>query len=132
MLCRIYNKKGAIERRQQQQQQQGSVISRNMPKPEDDDDDQKPPILKAVPEATPVVYDDFMYLDASDSMPRLHTDSSGSEHVLSPEVESAPKLAEWERDFPFGFGLIGSGFQEGNYQMEAMQEVFAPYMSTPF
>ncbi|KAG6388656.1 hypothetical protein SASPL_150088 [Salvia splendens] len=129
VLCRIYNKKGAIERRQQQQ---GSVISRNTAEPEEDDD-RKPAIL----EAAPVVYDDFMYLDASDSMPRLHTDSSGSEHVLSPEVESAPKLAEWEREFPFGFmsgggGLIGSAFQEGNYQMETMQEVFAPYMSKPF
>ncbi|KAG6390410.1 hypothetical protein SASPL_148144 [Salvia splendens] len=135
VLCRIYNKKGTIERRQQQQQQ-GNVISRNMTEPEEDDD-QKPAILKAMPEAAAVVYDDFMYLDASDSMPRLHTDSSGSEHVLSPEVESAPKLAEWERDFPFGFmggvsGMIGSAFQEGNYQMEAMQEVFAPYMSKPF
>ncbi|KAL1533603.1 No apical meristem (NAM) protein [Salvia divinorum] len=129
VLCRIYNKKGTIERRQQQ----GSVISRNMTEP--DEDDKKPVILKAVPEASPVVYDDFMYLDASDSMPRLHTDSSCSEHVLSPEVESAPKLAEWERssalDFPFGF-IGGPQFEDGNYQMEVMQEVFAPYMSKPF
>lgn len=139
MLCRIYNKKGTIERRQQQ----ASVGSRSaaMASAVTEEEDTKPVILTPVPESSPMVYDDFMYLDASDSMPRLHTDSSCSEHVLSPEVESAPKLADWERsalEFPFGYmdgvgggGLMGAQFQ-GNYQMESMQEVFAPFMSKPF
>ncbi|XP_057795722.1 NAC domain-containing protein 2-like [Salvia miltiorrhiza] len=137
VLCRIYNKKGTIERRQQQQQQ-ASVSSRNMTSAVTTEEDTKPVILTSVPESSAMVYDDFMYLDASDSMPRLHTDSSCSEHVLSPEVESAPKLAEWERsalDFPFGYmdgGGAGGALFQGNYQMESMQEVFAPYMSKPF
>ncbi|XP_047953423.1 NAC domain-containing protein 2-like [Salvia hispanica] len=133
VLCRIYNKKGTIERRQQQ----ASVGSREMASVVTSEEDTKQGILKSVPESSPVVYDDFMYLDPSDSMPRLHTDSSCSEHVLSPEVESAPKLSEWERttlDFPFGFmdsALIGSQFH-GNYPMESVHDLFAPYMSKPF
>lgn len=143
VLCRIYNKKGTIER-----QQQTSVSSRIMTSAVTSEEETKPNILTSVPETAPMVYDDFMYLDASDSIPRLHTDSSCSEHVLSPEVESAPKLSEWEKsalDFPFSYmgaahdgagvgagALMGSQFQE-NYQMEPlMQEVFAPYMSKPF
>lgn len=136
MLCRIYNKKGTIERRQQ------PPPSRNMTSAVTEEEDTKPVILTPpVQEPPPMVYDDFMYLDASDSIPRLHTDSSCSEHVLSPEVESAPKLSDWEKsalDFPFSYmdgagagSLLGSQFQ-GNYSMESMQEVFAPYMSKPF
>ncbi|KAI3464535.1 hypothetical protein Pfo_021198 [Paulownia fortunei] len=138
VLCRIYNKKGTIERQQQQQQ---NVSSRNMTSAVTSEEDTKPVILTSVPEASPMVYDDFVYLDPSDSIPRLHTDSSCSEHVLSPEVESAPKLTEWEKstlEFPFHYidaadgagALMGSQFQ-GNYQMEPMHDVFA-YMTKPF
>lgn len=40
-------------------------------------------------------------------MPRLHADSSCSEQVLSPEfpageVQSQPKISEWERSFASG------------------------------
>lgn len=132
VLCRIYNKKGTIEKKQQQQSVMSAVTS---------DEDTKPVILTSVPEVSPMVYEDFVYLDASDSIPRLHTDSSCSEHVLSPEVESAPKLSEWEKsaaiEFPFsymdaggGASFLGSQFQ-GNYQMEPMQDLFG-YVSKPF
>lgn len=131
MLCRIYNKKGTIEKQHQQQSVTSAVTS---------DEDTKPVILTSVPEVSPMVYDDFVYLDTSDSIPRLHTDSSCSEHVLSPEVESAPKLSEWEKsavEFPFsyldagdGASFMGSQFQ-GNYQMEPMHDLFA-YVSKPF
>lgn len=105
------------------------------------EEDTKPVILSSVPEATPMVYDDFVYLDASESMPRLHTaDSSCSDHVLSPEVESAapPKMTDWEKsalDFPFGYldggaSLIGSQFQ-ANYPMESMPDMLE-YISKPF
>lgn len=112
------------------------------------DEDTKPVILASVPEASAMVYDDFMYLDAADSIPLLHTDSSCSEHVLSPEVESAPKLTEWERSsalgFPFNYvdtvdgggGGCGGGYMmgsqfQGSYQMDQMQEV-AAYITKPF
>ncbi|GFP89829.1 NAC domain-containing protein 2 [Phtheirospermum japonicum] len=138
VLCRIYNKKGAIER--QLQQQEPIVSSHEMTSAVTSEEDTKPVILTPVPESLPMVYEDFMFLDPSDSIPRIHTDSSCSEHVLSPEVESAPKLSEWDRstlDFPFDYiggagagSLIGSQLQ-GNYQMEPMSEVFA-YMTKPF
>ncbi|PIN17051.1 hypothetical protein CDL12_10283 [Handroanthus impetiginosus] len=140
VLCRIYNKKGTIERQPQ------NVSNKKMTSAVTTEEDIKPVILTSVPEGSPMVYEDFMYLDASDSMPRLHTDSSCSEHVLSPEVESAPKLAEWEKsalDFPFSYmdatasasaaaggALMGSQFQ-GNYPMEPLQDVFA-YITKPF
>ncbi|XP_051124091.1 NAC domain-containing protein 2-like [Andrographis paniculata] len=127
VLCRIYNKKGAIERQPAPPKMTSAVTS---------EEDMKPAILKAVPEASPMVYDDFMYLDPSDSMPRLHTDSSCSEHVLSPEVESAPKLADWEKsalEFPFSSyldscSLIGGSQFPANYPMEDVME----YLSKPF
>ncbi|KAL3641246.1 No apical meristem (NAM) protein [Castilleja foliolosa] len=140
VLCRIYNKKGTIER--QMQRQESNVSSHEMTSAVTSEEDTKPVILTPVPESLPMVYEDFMFLDPSDSIPRIHTDSSCSEHVLSPEVESAPKLSEWERstlDFPFDYiggagsgagSLMGSQFQ-GNYQMEPMSEVFA-YMTKPF
>ncbi|KAL0314336.1 UNVERIFIED_CONTAM: NAC domain-containing protein 48 [Sesamum angustifolium] len=135
VLCRIYNKKGTIER------QQENVSSRNMASAVTSEEDIKPVVLTSLPEAPPLAYEDFVYLDPTDSIPRLHTDSSCSEHVLSPEVESAPKLAEWEKsaiEFPFsymdagngGCTLMSSQFQ-GNYQMDPMNDVFA-YITKPF
>ncbi|KAL2241854.1 UNVERIFIED_CONTAM: NAC domain-containing protein 48 [Sesamum indicum] len=131
VLCRIYNKKGTVERRP-------DVISRKMTASATSDEGTKPVgLLKSVPELSPVVYEDFMYLEASDSAPRLPTDSTCSEHVLSPEVESAAKkIVEWEGaaafDFPFRYiygssgagALMASQFQE-SYQMEPMAELFA-------
>ncbi|KAL8059627.1 hypothetical protein ABFX02_03G099200 [Erythranthe guttata] len=141
VLCRIYNKKGAIERQQQQQQH---VSSGRVTSAVTSDGDTKPVILTSVPEASPMVYEDFLYLDAADSIPLLHTDSSCSEHVLSPEVESVPRLTEWEKsalEFPFNYMdamdgaaaaalLMGSQFQ-GNYQMDTMHDV-AAYITKPF
>ncbi|KAG8378244.1 hypothetical protein BUALT_Bualt08G0117500 [Buddleja alternifolia] len=134
VLCRIYNKKGSIEKQHHQ-----PISNRQMTSAVTSDEDTKPVILTSVPESSPMVYEDFMYLDASDSIPRLHTDSSCSEHVLSPEVESAaPKLTDWERS-ALTFNYIdandggGGGFIGGSqyYQMEPMPDVFA-YMTKPF
>ncbi|KAL6492898.1 No apical meristem (NAM) protein [Orobanche gracilis] len=129
VLCRIYNKKGTIERQQGQ-----NLASQDRRSGVTSEEGTMPVVVTSVPEAMPVVYENFMYLDASDSLPRLHTDSSCSEHVLSPEVESAPRLGDWEKstlDFPFDYiGGASSQFQ-GNYQMEPMSDVFA-YMTKPF
>ncbi|KAK4490123.1 hypothetical protein RD792_000780 [Penstemon davidsonii] len=127
VLCRIYNKKGTIQQKQR-------VIRQEMTSEVTSEVDTKPVILKSIPETSPMVYNDFMYLDASDSIPRLHTDySSGSDHVLSPEVESAPKMFEWDKspalEFPFNYldatdsAFIGSQFQ-GNYQMEPFPDAY--------
>ncbi|KAK4481311.1 hypothetical protein RD792_012196 [Penstemon davidsonii] len=130
VLCRIYNKKGSIGR------QQGHVSIKS-------EVETKPVIMKSLPEASAVEYDDLMNLDASDSIPRIHTDTSCSDHVLSPEVESAaPNLLDWEKvamEFPFnyidatdgGCGLIESQFH-GGYQMEPAQDVYAYITNKPF
>ncbi|KAL0369272.1 UNVERIFIED_CONTAM: NAC domain-containing protein 48 [Sesamum calycinum] len=131
VLCRIYNKKGTVDRRP-------DVSSRKMTASVTSDEGTKPVgLLKSVPELSPMVYEDFMYLEASDSAPRLPTDSTCSEHVLSPEVESAAKkIVEWggaaALEFPFSYidgpsgavALISSQFHE-SYQMEPMAELFA-------
>lgn len=109
VLCRIYNKKGGLE------------------KPPAAAVDRKPALLSAPAAAgsppehkpfaaapgggvlPPAFADLAAYYDRpSDSMPRLHADSSCSEQVLSPEqqfpgcdreVQSQPKITEWERTF---------------------------------
>ncbi|KAL2519989.1 NAC domain-containing protein 2 [Forsythia ovata] len=119
VLCRIYNKKGTIEKQR--------VNSRKVMTPEED---KKPVIMTS----SPMVYEDFMYLDANDSVPRL--DSSCSEHVLSPEftcereVQSQPAL-----NFPFNYMddtapvenfsvLFGSQQYQSSYQMDPVQDMF--------
>lgn len=140
VLCRIYNKKGTIEKHA------SHVIPQKMTHAVTPEEDIKPVIVTSLADSSPVVYDDFMYLDVSDSIPRLNPDSSGSDHVLSPEfasaaeVESAPKLSEWERsalDFQFNYldatapmDLLGTQFPSF-YQAEPPAEMF-PYLSKPF
>lgn len=108
VLCRIYNKKGTIER------------PATAAAPTVDS-------VKPVISSSPMVYDnEFMCLDVSESI--------GSEHVLSPEVDSAP--AGWEKSAaaatlyvppPFRDitgGCLGSQFH-GNYQVEPMTDLVA-------
>ncbi|KAL2497174.1 Armadillo/beta-catenin-like repeat [Abeliophyllum distichum] len=118
VLCRIYNKKGTIEKQR--------VNSRKVMTPEED----KKPIIMT---SSPMVYEDFVY-HANDSVPRL--DSSCSEHVLSPEftcereVQSQPAL-----NFPFNYiddnspmenfnVLFGSQQYQSSYQMDPVQDMF--------
>ncbi|RVW51104.1 NAC domain-containing protein 2 [Vitis vinifera] len=91
VLCRIYNKKGIVEKQHTaarksdcsdvEDQKPGPLaLSRKvgaMPPP-------PPPSSSTAPTATAAL-DDLVYFDSSDSVPRLHTDSSCSEHVVSPE-----------------------------------------------
>lgn len=76
VLCRIYNKKGSLEK--------------HIMKPTETSQN-KTRFLSST--------SDMAYLDTSDSVPKLHTDSSCSEQVVSPpelrEVQSEPKL-EWD------------------------------------
>lgn len=143
VLCRIYNKKGTIEKQQQ-------MAIRKAISQVEEGEDKKPNILTSLPETSPAVYTDYMYLDPSDSVPKLHTDSSCSEHVVSPEfshntseVQSEPKLSEWEKaalDFPFSYVdapaidagnvLMNSQFPS-NYQMSPLQDMFM-YLQKPF
>ncbi|XVE55298.1 hypothetical protein DITRI_Ditri03aG0147800 [Diplodiscus trichospermus] len=94
VLCRIYNKKGTIEKKPPQ----GSVtIKASVMEIED----KKPDIASlgvnksGLPPAPTGIVNDYVYFDTSESVPKLHTDSSCSEHVVSPEftceVQSEPK-----------------------------------------
>ncbi|GMY06739.1 nac family transcription factor 5 [Fagus crenata] len=135
VLCRIYNKKGTVEKQQQMNQ-----IANNKRPNSAEIEDKKPVILNtgtALPPGPTAVAtgagNDYMYFDTSDSVPRLHTDSSCSEQVVSPEftceVQSEPKYWEKPLDFPFNYmdatldNGFGSQFQS-NYQMSPLQDMF--------
>ncbi|CAA6660429.1 unnamed protein product [Spirodela intermedia] len=96
VLCRIYNKKGGADKQMNADRRAAAAASRGpllLPKPEMEG--------TAAPLQQPA--SEFLYFD-SDSMPRLHADSS-SEHVLSSspdftyerEVQSQPRWTEWNR-----------------------------------
>ncbi|XP_052137773.1 NAC domain-containing protein 48 [Oryza glaberrima] len=108
VLCRIYNKKGGLEKPPAAAMAAAGMVSSG------GGVERKPMVgvnaaVSSPPEQKPVVAgpafpDLAAYYDRpSDSMPRLHADSSCSEQVLSPEfaceVQSQPKISEWERTF---------------------------------
>uniref|UniRef100_A0A0E0CB68 NAC domain-containing protein n=1 Tax=Oryza meridionalis TaxID=40149 RepID=A0A0E0CB68_9ORYZ len=108
VLCRIYNKKGGLEKPPAAAVAAAGMVSGG------GGVERKPMLgvnaaVSSPPEQKPVVAgpafpDLAAYYDRpSDSMPRLHADSSCSEQVLSPEfaceVQSQPKISEWERTF---------------------------------
>ncbi|KAL5220453.1 hypothetical protein ABZP36_025166 [Zizania latifolia] len=105
VLCRIYNKKGGLEK----PPAAAAAVSGAERKPMvgfnaavSSPPEQKPVV--GAPGLAPAFPDLAAYYDRpSDSMPRLHADSSCSEQVLSPEfaceVQSQPKISEWERTF---------------------------------
>ncbi|KAL6962177.1 NAC domain-containing protein [Sarracenia purpurea var. burkii] len=145
VLCRIYNKKGSMEKHNA-----GAALKR-IDSPENID--RKPVILgngafiPPPPESSPAsgVFSEFAYFDTSDSVPRPHTDSSCSDHVVSPEfpcereVQSEPsKLTEWEKsalEYPFNYidATMDSSFssQFQNNQMSPLQDMFM-YLQKPF
>jgi len=103
VLCRIYNKKGGLEKPPVAAGDRKPALAAAAGSPPE----QKP--FVAAPGGLPPAFADLAaYYDRpSDSMPRLHADSSCSEQVLSPEqqfacdreVQSQPKISEWERTF---------------------------------
>ncbi|XP_054796165.1 NAC domain-containing protein 2-like [Prosopis cineraria] len=143
VLCRIYNKKGTIEK-------QPGALSRKTESSEIEEE--KPQNLTRggallppppPPAQAPSAMTDYMYFDTSDSVPKLHTDSSCSEQVVSPEfaseVQSEPKWNEWEKNLEFPYNYVdttvgnhgfGSQFQGGS-QMSPLQDMFM-YLQKPF
>ncbi|KAJ6920078.1 NAC domain-containing protein 2-like [Populus alba x Populus x berolinensis] len=128
VLCRIHNKKGTIEK-------QGQHLSvRKANSTEIAEEDEKKSVVMLPPPPAPSsatgTMNDYVYFDTSDSVPRLHTDSSCSEHVVSPEftceVQSNPyNYLDSTMDIPFA-----SQFQ-GNHQMSPLQDMFM-YLQKPF
>ncbi|XP_066307739.1 NAC domain-containing protein 48-like [Miscanthus floridulus] len=104
VLCRIYNKKGGLEKPPVVGDHKPVFAAAAVSSPPE-----QKPFLAAPGGLPPAAFpaDLAAYYDRpSDSMPRLHADSSCSEQVLSPEllacdreVQSQPKISEWERTF---------------------------------
>ncbi|XP_022768145.1 NAC domain-containing protein 2-like [Durio zibethinus] len=145
VLCRIYNKKGAIEK----QPPQGSVTMKATVM---EIVDKKPDIVAlgmgtcGLPKAPTATVNDCVYFDTSESVPRLHTDSSCSEHVVSPEftceVQSEPKWNDWgttnnnSLEFPYNYmdASVDTGFAsqfESNNLLSPLQDMFM-YLQKPF
>nr|WLO57479.1 NAC transcription factor 20 [Rheum palmatum] len=119
VLCRIYNKKGRLEKEFTVDQK---ALKRS------DFQDQKPVITTAEPAGLvqAKLEKDLLHYDISDSVPRCHTtDSSGSDHVLSPEVtwdrevQSEPK---WNEMLNFGFDYNEPGSSDPFYQPVGFQQ----------
>lgn len=91
-------------------------------------DERKPKIM--VPTKT-MITDDQLNMDTSDSVPRLHTDSSCSEHVVSPEFTCEREVqseAKWsELDNYFGFNYM-DGFSDDPFgpQLQFQMDQFSP------
>ncbi|XP_021274745.1 NAC domain-containing protein 2-like [Herrania umbratica] len=153
VLCRIYNKKGSIEKHFPSEQKHFPSEQKWFGYPEMED--QKPNILMNGQNITTLSQQPSLMStmmndqpptdDGSDSVPRLHTDSSSSEHVLSPEitcekeVQSEPKWNELSSALDFQFNYM-DGFQDDpfgsqvQYQMDQLsplQDMFA-FLQKPF
>jgi hypothetical protein len=86
---------------------------------------------------------DLLRMDTSDSIPRLHTDSSSSEHVLSPcglEVQSDSKWNEIDNAFFNGIQQFNymDGFQDDpfasqdHYQSQDFSQDMFMFLQKPF
>ncbi|XP_051127086.1 NAC domain-containing protein 2-like [Andrographis paniculata] len=151
VLCRLYNKKGAIEKHLNVDQKEVQFS---------DSEEQKPNVDElmpcsgtlAPPEKTTLsstqMMNDHMHFDTSESGPKLQTDSSSSGHELSPEfiydnreVQSEAKLSMSDFQSSLDVQLNDfDGFQDDlffgsqmnyNDQISLFQDVFA-YMQKPF
>ncbi|CAN8295989.1 unnamed protein product [Cochlearia groenlandica] len=145
VLCRIYNKKGALERRGQPPQPlSSSVVYSGV---DDEVVEEKPRLTEmGMP---PPLSNDFVYFETSDSVPKLHTmESSCSEHVVvSPEftseVQSNPKWKDWSgaandcNTLDFGYNYIDATLDNAfvgggsSNQLFPLQDMFM-YMHKPY
>lgn len=139
VLCRIYNKKGRIEKYSDVDEKPGTGKSAEMMQ-----EIEVKPDISMLGQSTR--NEQLHYMDSSDSFPRLHTDSSCSEHVLSPEftcekeVQSEPKWNDLDKAFDFQFDSLDRflediQFEPQVYQFPAeqypIQDTFA-YLQKPF
>ena len=147
VLCRIHNKKGGLEKHVTSGPVTKRVGPKNVIRSDPETPEQKPVIpLHVPPPGTHVPQAmETLFFDTSDSVPRLHADSSCSEHVLSPdftcerEVESQPKWNDWDKalDVPFNngsatnlFSYFGPGSFEPGFR-DPSQDILM-YLQKPF
>ncbi|KAL2498543.1 NAC domain-containing protein 2 [Abeliophyllum distichum] len=144
VLCRIYNKKGTLEKHYNVDNMMLEFSDSEEQKPKVDSLQYNvvvkpaPPVQPPQPVATQMM-NDYMHFDTSESVPKLHTDSSSSEHVFSPEVESAPNWSDFEQsldnqlNYMDGFqdDLFGSQMQY-NDQFSLFQDMSMYMLQKPF
>ncbi|XP_028770028.1 NAC domain-containing protein 2-like [Neltuma alba] len=122
VLCRIYNKKGTIEKYNVMDQKAGNLS-------EFHDHETKPEIKPydhskvQAPAATTAFIGDQFYMDTSDSVPRLHTDSSCSEHVVSPDVTCEKEVQSEAKWNELGLGEDDGIDFELNYVINNMNNL---------
>lgn len=159
VLCRIYNKKGTLEKyynvdqkavsSQEEMEEQKPKNLMNFGQNGIVTTDAKEMLQQQQNTMAQQMMNDYLHFETSESVPRLHTDSSGSEQILSPEVlspefayekevQSAPKWSDLERALDFQFNM--DGFQSDpfassqmlyNDQYNPYQDMFS-YMQKPF
>ncbi|KAK4788747.1 hypothetical protein SAY86_020066 [Trapa natans] len=123
VLCRIYNKKGRIEKHLDPDRKSSGAENLQ------DFAETNCEISMLEPKKTTTI-DHLHYMESSDSFPRLHTESSGSEeHVLSPEivcereeVQSEPKWSFLDSAFDFQLDSLDKFLEEIPFVPEASQQ----------
>ncbi|KAH7520546.1 hypothetical protein FEM48_Zijuj08G0155400 [Ziziphus jujuba var. spinosa] len=142
VLCRIYNKKGSVEKSFPVASQ--TVEEEEFPELEDTKpqitmlSSQQPSLLPPQPPQQQQQEEGFaanqhFYMDTSDSMPKLHTDySSSSEHVVSAEVKCEKEVQsqpKWTPEFDnisamgnFNFDYMDSGFVDDPFGFQAQYQ----------
>ncbi|CAJ1974842.1 unnamed protein product [Sphenostylis stenocarpa] len=112
VLCRIYNKKGKIEKHNTMTPKMETGVVNNL----EQEKETKPEIHK--------LGNGQFYMDSSDSTPRLQTDSSCSEQVVSPdvtyerEVQSDPKWNDLELQLENAFDFEYNYFDNNNLSVD--------------
>lgn len=131
VLCRIYNKKGTLEKHYNVDEKEVQFS---------DSEEQKPKVEPQIYTTTAMVapqpsqsfasqgMNDYMHFDTSESVPKWQqTDSSSSEHVLSSEficdkeVESHPKWSEIDSYLESQLNYM-DGFQESLFNSQMQQQ----------
>ncbi|KAL2528306.1 NAC domain-containing protein 2 [Forsythia ovata] len=145
VLCRLYNKKGTLEKHYNVDPKILQFSDSEEQKPKIDGLIYNEKVTQVQPAlASQLVKNDHLHFEASESFPKLHTDSSSSEHALSAEfmgdkeVQSVPtwndfeKPLDYKRNYKDGFQYDPFVSQmQYNDQFSLLDDVFM-YMQKPF
>ncbi|CAI9763387.1 unnamed protein product [Fraxinus pennsylvanica] len=108
VLCRLYNKKGTLEKHYNVDQKTLQFSDSEEQKPKLDGFVYNGKVTQVQPALEPqLVKNNYLHSEASESVLKLHTDSSSSEHALSPEfmgdkeVQSVPTWNGFEKPLDY-------------------------------
>lgn len=145
VLCRLYNKKGTLEKHYNVDQKTLQFSDSEEQKPKLDGLVYNGKVTQVQRAQEPqLVKNNYLHSEASESVPKLHTDSSSSEHALSPEfvgdkeVQSVPTWNGFEKPLDYQLNYK-DGFQYDPFtsqtqyadQFSLLEDVLM-YMQKPF